>query len=78
MLDYSWNNLGSEEGDVCIILNHALMHHPNLMHINLSYTQLNDNNFLTLFPGLQNSRTLVCVHFTGNNVSKTRINTMCI
>jgi hypothetical protein len=78
MLDYSWNSLGSEEGDICIILNQALMQHPNLMHLNLSYTQLNDSNFLSLCPGLQSSRTLVCLHFTGNNISQKRISTMMI
>lgn len=78
MLDYSWNSLGSEEGNACIILNYVLIQHPNLMHINLSYTQLNDGNFLSLSPGLQNSRTLVCAHFTGNNISQKRINTVMI
>lgn len=78
MLDYSWNNLGSEEGDVCIILNNMLMQHPSLMHVNLSYTQINDNNFLSLTPGLQTSKTLVCVHFTGNNISQRKINAMMI
>ena len=78
MIDYSWNNLGSEEGDVCFILNQAVMKHPNLMHLNLSYTQMSDNNFMSLTPGLQMSKTLVCVHFTGNNLSQKKINTMMI
>ena len=78
MLDYSWNNLGPEESNACIILNYVLIQHPNLMHINLSYTQLTDGNFLSLAPGLQGSRTLVCAHFTGNNISQKRINTMMI
>jgi hypothetical protein len=78
MIDYSWNNLGSEEGDACFILNQAVMKHPSLMHLNLSFTQLSDNNFISLSPGLQMSKTLVCVHFTGNNLSQKKINTMMI
>ena len=78
MLDYSWNNLGPEESNACIILNYVLIQHPNLMHINLSYTQLTDSNFLSLAPGLQSSKTLVCAHFTGNHISQKRVNTMMI
>lgn len=78
ILDYSWNNLGSEEGDCCFILNQAIMKHPSLMHLNLSYTQLSDNNFMSLSPGLQLSKTLIGVHFTGNNISQKKINTMMI
>lgn len=78
ILDYSWNNLGSEEGDACFILNQAIMKHPALIHLNLSYTQLSDTNFMSLSPGLQLSKTLVSVHFTGNNLSQKKINTMMI
>ena len=43
--------------------------HPRLMHLNLSYTKMNDGDLSALAKPISLSKTLIGIHLTGNPFS---------
>lgn len=74
-VDYSWNKLASPGNEVALAVGEVIATHGNLMHLNLSYTMMNDSDTTHLVNPMQTSRSLCSLHLTGNSISQRVIDT---
>jgi len=68
-LDLSWNSLSHPDNKNAKILKDIIINSPNLIHLNISYTRLNDLDGVLIIEGVKANQNIMAVHLGGNFIN---------